>query len=84
MGRMKSTRALLASGDLSRRRALKTIAAVMLPAGIAQSPLARAEVPMDQMWGDAKVKGGIEKTDRAALFRDGNYGMFIQIGRAHV
>ncbi len=80
MGRMKSTRAILASGDLSRRRALKTIAAVMLPAGIAQSPLARADVPMDQMWGDAKVKGGIEQTDRAALFRDGNYGMFIHWG----
>jgi alpha-L-fucosidase len=41
---------------------------------------ARAEESMDQMWGDSKVKAGIEKTDRAALFRDGNYGMFIHWG----
>lgn len=40
----------------------------------------RANESMDQMWGDSKVKAGIEQTDRAALFRDGNYGMFIHWG----
>jgi alpha-L-fucosidase len=35
---------------------------------------------MDQMWGEAQVRPGIDKTDRAALFRDGNYGMFIHWG----
>jgi alpha-L-fucosidase len=43
-------------------------------------PLATAAESMDQMWGDSKVKTGIEQTDRAALFRDGNYGMFIHWG----
>lgn len=41
---------------------------------------ARAEESMDQMWGDAKVVAGVESSDRAALFRDGNYGMFIHWG----
>jgi alpha-L-fucosidase len=40
----------------------------------------RADDSMNQMWGEAKVRVGIEKTDRAALFRDGNYGMFIHWG----
>ncbi len=39
-----------------------------------------AELSMDQMWGDAKVKVGLESSDRVALFRDGNYGMFIHWG----
>jgi alpha-L-fucosidase len=43
-------------------------------------PLACAEETMDQMWGDSKVLAGIENTDSAALFRDGNYGMFIHWG----
>ena len=41
---------------------------------------ARADDSMDRMWGDAKVRVGIDKTDRAALFRDGNYGMFMHWG----
>jgi alpha-L-fucosidase len=41
---------------------------------------ATAEQSMDQMWGDAAVKEGIESSERAALFRDGNYGMFIHWG----
>jgi alpha-L-fucosidase len=49
----------------------------MLIMGVAT---ARANESMDQMWGDTKVKIGIEQTDRAALFRDGNYGMFIHWG----
>lgn len=40
----------------------------------------RADEPMDQMWGDRKVKAGVDGTDRAAMFRDGNYGMFIHWG----
>lgn len=35
---------------------------------------------MDKMWGDSAVKTGNELSDRAALFRDGNYGMFIHWG----
>ena len=35
---------------------------------------------MDKMWGDSSVASGIEGSERAALFRDGNYGMFIHWG----
>lgn len=35
---------------------------------------------MDKMWGDAAAKSGVDRSDRAALFRDGNYGMFIHWG----
>jgi alpha-L-fucosidase len=42
-------------------------------------PLA-AEQSMDQMWGDKSVKEGVEASSRAALFRDGNYGMFMHWG----
>jgi alpha-L-fucosidase len=43
-------------------------------------PLPAAELTMDQMWGDAEVQPGLESSDRVALFRDGNYGMFIHFG----
>lgn len=39
-----------------------------------------AEQSMDQMWGDKSVKEGVEASERAALFRDGNYGMFMHWG----
>ena len=35
---------------------------------------------MDKMWGDSSVASGIEGSERVALFRDGNYGMFIHWG----
>jgi alpha-L-fucosidase len=40
----------------------------------------RAEESMDKLWGSAGVKGGAGKADRMALFRDGNYGMFMHWG----
>jgi alpha-L-fucosidase len=43
-------------------------------------PAAPAEESMDKMWGDTSVKEGVESSERAALFRDGNYGMFIHWG----
>jgi alpha-L-fucosidase len=51
----------------------------LLALGLLQ-PLPAAELSMDQMWGDTKVKVGLESSDRVALFRDGNYGMFIHWG----
>jgi alpha-L-fucosidase len=39
-----------------------------------------AEISMNQMWGEAKAQPGLEFSDRVALFRDGNYGMFIHFG----
>lgn len=39
-----------------------------------------AESRMDKMWGDTSSKEGIENSERVALFRDGNYGMFIHWG----
>ena len=39
-----------------------------------------AEESMDKMWGDKSVKDGVEGSARAALFRDGNYGMFMHWG----
>ena len=38
------------------------------------------ELSMDQMWGATTVLPGLESSDRVALFRDGNYGMFIHWG----
>lgn len=52
---------------------LAALAATMIP------PLS-AEPSMDQMWGEKSVKDGVESSPRAALFRDGNYGMFIHWG----
>jgi alpha-L-fucosidase len=43
-------------------------------------PLSAAEQSMDEMWGDKTAKQGVETSQRAALFRDGNYGMFIHWG----
>jgi alpha-L-fucosidase len=39
-----------------------------------------AELSIDQMWGATTVLPGRESSDRVALFRDGNYGMFIHWG----
>jgi alpha-L-fucosidase len=39
-----------------------------------------AEESMDKMWGERSTKSGVETSERAALFRDGNYGMFIHWG----
>jgi len=41
---------------------------------------AATNASMDKMWGESAVRPGIEKSDRVALFRDGNYGMFIHWG----
>ncbi len=38
------------------------------------------ELSMEQMWGATTVLPGLESSDRFALFRDGNYGMFIHWG----
>lgn len=38
------------------------------------------DLQMDQMWGDQTATAGIEDSERVALFRDGNYGMFIHWG----
>jgi len=39
-----------------------------------------AELSMDQMWGTPTVLPSRESSERVALFRDGNYGMFIHWG----
>jgi alpha-L-fucosidase len=46
----------------------------------AKSTAPTAELSMDQMWGATTVIPGLGSSDRAALFRDGNYGMFIHWG----
>ena len=46
----------------------------------AKAPAQPAELSMDQMWGATTVKADLSSTDRVALFRDGNYGMFIHWG----
>ena len=51
--------------------------AAAAPAKPAAAP---AELSMDQMWGSTSVLPGLESSDRVALFRDGNYGMFIHWG----
>jgi alpha-L-fucosidase len=39
-----------------------------------------AEQSMDKMWGEGRVQSGVVPSERAALFSDGNYGMFIHWG----
>ena len=46
----------------------------------AKVPASEAALTMDQMWSDSTVKVGLASSDRVALFRDGNYGMFIHWG----
>lgn len=41
---------------------------------------AGAEESMDKMWGPSGARAGAEGSDRVALFRDGNYGMFMHWG----
>ncbi len=55
------------------------VAALAL-AACGAKPAFAAEESMDKMWGEAAGKSGAERSDRAALFRDGNYGMFIHWG----
>lgn len=57
----------------------RCLALFLLPL-FALSRLPAAELTMDQMWGDARVQPSLESSDRVALFRDGNYGMFIHWG----
>lgn len=45
-----------------------------------QTAKSGASQSMDQMWGEATAKSGAVASDRTALFRDGNYGMFIHFG----
>ena len=54
------------------------ISLAILAAAILSPPTFAQE--MDKMWGDRKTQPGTESSDRAALFRDGNYGMFIHWG----
>ncbi|MCX7006327.1 MAG: alpha-L-fucosidase, partial [Kiritimatiellaeota bacterium] len=54
--------------------------ALALAVVIGGSSLARAEESTDKMWGSSGTKLGASKADRMALFRDGNYGMFIHWG----
>jgi len=58
---------------------MKCIMLFLSTVGLAFS-FAHAQESMDKMWGDSKVVSGVEKSDRATLFRDGNYGMFIHWG----
>lgn len=56
------------------------VLAILLSASLSARPGLAAEESMDKMWGDAAAKSGVDRSDRAALFRDGNYGMFIHWG----
>jgi alpha-L-fucosidase len=44
------------------------------------APAPAANQTMDKMWGESVGQMGTQKSDRAALFRDGKYGMFIHWG----
>jgi len=53
--------------------------AIMAVAAFGVQPGFAAERSMDTMWGEA-TGGSDVKAERVALFRDGNYGMFIHWG----
>ena len=59
---------------------MKPISYLSALAAALMLPLSAAEQSMDEMWGDKTAKEGVETSERAALFRDGNYGMFIHWG----
>ena len=44
------------------------------------APASAEQETMDRMWGDTTAVEGIEASGRAALFRDGKYGMFVHWG----
>ncbi len=58
-------------------RPLLTFLAVTIAAPLAS---VHADESMDKMWGDTSTKDGVENSPRAALMRDGKYGMFIHWG----
>lgn len=64
----------------ARRRFLVLAAGALLGATAVRLPA--AEPTMADMWGPAVVRAGAptDSSDRVALFRDGNYGMFIHWG----
>lgn len=47
---------------------------------VAAEPAAAGGPSMDRTWGEATARGSAVASDRVALFRDGNYGMFIHWG----
>jgi len=68
-----------------KKLAILTIATLLLAYLSQSAAVFAAETPaasssMDKMWGESVGQKGIEKSDRVALFRDGNYGMFIHWG----
>jgi alpha-L-fucosidase len=58
----------------------KKLISILSSALLTASLLCADDVKMDEMWGDSKVEVDVESSERAALFRDGNYGMFIHWG----
>jgi alpha-L-fucosidase len=64
---------------------LRLLALFAANVSLAAAPAAPASAPaaaqrMDRMWGEATAKAATASADRAALFRDGNYGMFMHFG----
>jgi hypothetical protein len=64
-------------GTIMTNRVTK-ISLAILAAAILSPPTVSQE--MDKMWGDSVGRARIENSDRVALFRDGNFGMFIHWG----
>ncbi|GAB5559036.1 MAG: hypothetical protein SynsKO_06830 [Synoicihabitans sp.] len=60
-----------------KARIISTIIGVLT---LGVGSVAAAEKSMDKMWGSTAVKRLTEGSDKAALFADGNYGMFIHWG----
>jgi alpha-L-fucosidase len=60
--------------------ALASLSGILLAAETPAAKAPEANPAMDKMWGESVGQAGIEKSDRVALFRDGNYGMFIHWG----
>ena len=73
-----------------KQNTILTLAALLLTSLSQSAGLFAADTPapkapgaspsMDKMWGESVGQAGIDKSARVALFRDGNYGMFIHWG----
>ncbi|MDA7916763.1 alpha-L-fucosidase [bacterium] len=58
----------------------RTISALLGALGIAVMSAVAADKSMDKMWGSTEVGASMMGDDKAALFDNGNYGMFIHWG----
>lgn len=59
---------------------LLLLTSLLASLALAEATASKSKQSMDEMWGETASRADVELSERAALFRDGNYGMFIHWG----